>query len=320
MSTHTEVEESKAPQYRRFPPYYSGIMITVSALGLYLLLVMLTWAAPQPDQSETSGQMRWLNSPPATAFSEVRDTEMLFLPMIQRQATPTPPPTPTPIPFPPIQGASYSSIPVNPYDQPDRIDSEHADLNLELRGYALTSAILGLVNYNGATDPNTPRLANLFSPARLPTFLAAYRVYDWYWLAPPNPGYRLDPLTTWPVTLIWMATNTNEIIHLPYHNGDIYQGNYHAQVLYATDDQITIVYTRKGNVITGYTVHIVNIWVDPQLVELYQRCNAAGRYVLPALANGQAFGRAKAGGIGVAIRDNGSFMDPRSRKDWWPGW
>ena len=321
MSTHTEAEEPKALQRRHFVAFYNGIMIAVSALVLYLLLAMLTWAAPQPVQSEASGQIHWLNSSPATAFSEIQN-KVLFLPLIQRQATPTPPPTPTPIPFPPIPGASYSSIPVDPYDQPDRIDSEHADLNLDMRGYAFTSAFLGLVNYNSVTDwdPNAPRLANLFSPARLPTFLAAYRVYDWYWLAPPNPGYRLGPLTTWPATQIWMATGTNEIIHLPYRNGDIYQGIWQAQVLYATDDQITFVYTRSGNVIVGYTVHIVNIWVDPQLVALYQACNAAGRYYLPALANGQAFGRAKADGIGVAIRDNGNFMDPRSRKDWWPGW
>lgn len=317
MSTHSEAEEPKAPRWRHFPPYYSGIMIAVSALGLYLLLAMLTFAAPQPGQSEASEQMRWLNSSPATAFPETQDKQVLFLPLVQRQATPTP------IPFLPIPGASYASIPVDPYDQPDRIDSQNADLNLELRGYVLTSCAncsLGLVDYGGLTHDYTPHLANLFSPARVPIFLAAYQVNGWQWLPPPNPGYRLGPLTTWPVTLIWMATSTNEIIHLPYRNGDIYQGNWNAQVLYATDDQITFVYTRKGNVITGYTVHIVNIWVDPQLVKLYQDCNDAGRYNLPALANGQPFGRAKAGGIGVAICDTGNFMDPRSRKDWWPGW
>ena len=44
-----------------------------------------------------------------------------------------------------------------------------------------------------------------------------------------------------------------------------------------------------------------------------------GRARLPALEAGQAFGRARGGEIGVAIRDAGTFMDPRSDKDWWQG-
>ena len=324
MSTHTEAEEPKALQRRHFVAFYNGIMIAVSALVLYLLLAMLTWAAPQPVQSEASGQIHWLNSSPATAFSEIQN-KVLFLPLIQRQATPTPPPTPTPIPFPPIPEASYASIPVDPYSAPDRIDSQHADLNLELRGYVQVDKYLGLWDYTGATHEYTPRLAELFQPARLPTFLSTYRVYDWIWADPPATGSRGDPIYRIDaiISLIKMQTDAGEIIHLPGRTAPIYVNNgrtYHAQVLYATDDQITLVYTRDGNVIRGYTVHIVNIWVDPQLVALYQACNAAGRYYLPALANGQAFGRAKADGIGVAIRDNGNFMDPRSRKDWWPGW
>jgi hypothetical protein len=41
--------------------------------------------------------------------------------------------------------------------------------------------------------------------------------------------------------------------------------------------------------------------------------------MLPALRGSQALGRARDASIGVAIRDTGSFMDPRSRKDWWQG-
>jgi len=47
--------------------------------------------------------------------------------------------------------------------------------------------------------------------------------------------------------------------------------------------------------------------------------NDAGRGHLPALRAGQAFGRARGDEIGGVIRDNGAFMDPRSRKDWWQG-
>ena len=45
----------------------------------------------------------------------------------------------------------------------------------------------------------------------------------------------------------------------------------------------------------------------------------AGRGRMPALRAGQAFGHARGGEIGVAIRDWGTFLDPRSRKDWWQG-
>lgn len=339
MSTHIEPEEPKAPQCRRFPSLYSAIMVVGSALGLYLLLAILTWAAPRSDLSESSGQMSWPNSPPATALSEEQPNQMLYLPLIQRQATPTPTRTPiptntptptptnipTPIPFPPIPGASYSSIPVDPYYQDGRPDYAHADLNLELRGWIQVDKYLGLWDYSGYTHEFPPRLAELFQPNRVPTFLATYRVYDWQWEDPPktgyptNPIYRIDAI----VSLVRMQTATDEIIYLPGRVGPIYENSgrtYYAQVLYATNDQITLKYTREGNVTYGYTLQITNILVDPALVAAYVTCNLLGRHELPALTNNQPFGRAKAGGILVAIRDTGRFMDPRSHKDWWPGW
>ena len=67
----------------------------------------------------------------------------------------------------------------------------------------------------------------------------------------------------------------------------------------------------------GYTLHLENICVDPDLVALYEQWNDAGRAELPALAVGQAFATAHLNEIGVAIRDTGAFLDPRSEKDWW---
>jgi hypothetical protein len=73
-------------------------------------------------------------------------------------------------------------------------------------------------------------------------------------------------------------------------------------------------------VIQGYTIHVEDVWVEPDLVALYhQGDDQNGRTYLPALAAGQPFGRAMGNEIGIVIRDNGSFMDPRSRKDWWQG-
>ncbi len=59
--------------------------------------------------------------------------------------------------------------------------------------------------------------------------------------------------------------------------------------------------------------------MEPNLLALYEASNSAGRAQLPALRPGQAFGRTRGEEIGVAIRDNGTFMDPRSRADWWRG-
>jgi hypothetical protein len=59
--------------------------------------------------------------------------------------------------------------------------------------------------------------------------------------------------------------------------------------------------------------------VDPNLLALYRQADAAGRASLPALRNGQPLGTASGGQVLVAIRDCGSFLDPRSRKDWWQG-
>lgn len=265
----------------------------------------------------------WLSASPAYANDETqavpKATHNIYLSMSYKEVTPTPTATPTKTAIPPT-GSTYNAIPVSPYSAPDRVDSQHADLNLDLRGYALTYSYLGLVDYNGHTDTDTPRLATMLNPARRPAFTQVYQVYDWNWASPPDPGTRSGPLTIWPVTLLTLQVPEGELVYMPSRGPDIYQGRYHGMVLYATNNQITIAYTRDGTVANGYTVHITNIWVDPALVALYQQSNAAGRRDLPGLSNGQPIGRALAGGISVAIRDHGTFMDPRSRKDWWPGW
>jgi hypothetical protein len=111
---------------------------------------------------------------------------------------------------------------------------------------------------------------------------------------------------------------SGETIHVPY-SGYTIGGGYEVLVLYATSNRITLKYTREDHVIWGYTLHVENICVEPRLLALYQSLNDAGRGHLPALRAGQAFGHALGNEIWVVIRDNGAFMDPRSRKDWWQG-
>jgi hypothetical protein len=211
----------------------------------------------------------------------------------------------------PLPGASYGTLPILG-DPTDRPAEEHADLNLALRGYEPTDAYLGLVEYGPPTDPNSPQLTGLYSPARVPTFAAAYQVHHWDWGCNCRGPVITDP----EVTLLGVAAGPHELVHVPPSGYDI-GGGFEVLVLYAAENRITLKYTGEDNVVYGYTVHIENICVDPTLLALYEQWNAAGRSQLPALRAGQAFGYAVGPSFGVAIRDTGAFMDPRSHQDWW---
>ena len=115
-----------------------------------------------------------------------------------------------------------------------------------------------------------------------------------------------------------MGVTPNELIYPPASGYDIGSG-YEVLVLYATEERITLKYTREDNVVLGYTIHVENICVEPSLLALYRSWNDAGRARLPALRAGQPMGRARSSEIGVVIRDTGQFWDPRSRNEWWQG-
>jgi hypothetical protein len=225
--------------------------------------------------------------------------EFIYLPLVSKALNCT------------VPGASYSAIPIAsaPTDPPAE---RHADINLAIRGYEKVTAALTLVNYGGNTDPNAPQLDTLFATPHVPNFTNAYQIYRWDW----NCDCRLELISSWPTTLLGMGTSPGETIHVPDSGYDIGGGN-DVMVLYATDERVTLKYTREDSVVSGYTVHIEDVCVDPALVALYDSLNAAGRAQLPALQGGQAFGRASGSEIKVSIRDTGSFLDPRSRKDWW---
>jgi hypothetical protein len=210
-----------------------------------------------------------------------------------------------------VPGVSYNTFPVIP-PPTDRPAEEHADLNLALRDYEPVTADLELQDYGGDTDPDAPQLDTLFTNPHLPTFTAAYQVHHWDWNCNCQAGLITNP----PVTHLAMAVVPGEIIHVPdsgYHIG----GGNDVLVLYASENRITLKYTGEDNVVQGYTIHIENICIEPDLLALYRNWNEAGRAKLPALPGGKALGRAFTGEISLSVRDNGTFLDPRSRKDWW---
>jgi hypothetical protein len=212
-----------------------------------------------------------------------------------------------------LTGESYGTLQITPETLSDET---HPDINLAVRGYVLTAAKLGLVDYNGSTDPGAPQLAGVFSPQRPPIFTSVYRVYDWDW-GNQRPG---DPIDDPVVTLSDLEATLGETIHVPDRLGGDIGNGYKVLVLYASFDHLTLKYTGQDSMVSGYGVHFGNVCVDSDLLSLYQRLNNAGRHQLPALRAGQAIGRALSNHIGVAIRDTGAFMDPRSRKDWWHGY
>lgn len=231
-----------------------------------------------------------------------------------------------------FSGVTYGTLTPNP-PPTDRPAEQHADLNLALRGYTPTTDILDLVDIGGPTDALAPRLYTLFGNQRIPVITSVAQVSSWNW----QTNTRGAPITNPHVTLAGMQVADNETLYVPgsgYNIGTqamhLPEGKiqdtpnddpnaYEVLVLYATPQRITLKYTREDNVIQGYTLHVENVCVAPALLALYQQLNANGRAQLPALKAGQPFGRARSSEIGVVIRDNGTFMDPRSRKDWWQG-
>jgi hypothetical protein len=262
--------------------------------------------------------------------SDTPEPELLYLPLIlknfpepQPTPTPTPPPTPTPQPgftCPATSNASFATIPVDgpPSDRPDYL---HGDLNLAQRGYVTVTTLLELVDYGGATDAGAPKLYGIFGQAAEPTFVSAHQVYDWNWACNTH-GCRGDLLSQWPTTLVGLQTTPGQPLYIPTRTADIYNGQYHAVVLYAEETRLTLAYLRQDTVAFGYAVHFEDFCVDANLLALYrQQVGPDGYrvsgYQLPALSNGQAIGVAASSSVKIAIRDRGAFMDPRSQKDWW---
>jgi len=277
-------------------------MIATVLLLLAVLQNTPAYGLPTPPASEAALVSMAADTPagPVIVASEAI-TYYAFLPLIAGQLASCAP----------IPGVQYSTLDVDgpPTDRPAE---QHADLNLALRGYDATDAYRGLVDYGGNDDPKAPQLDSLFAEPRVPTFAGVYQVYDWSW----DCNCRGELLTQYEVTLAGMAVAPGEVLSLPDSGYNISSG-YEALVLYASEERITLKYTREDNVVRGYTLHIENVCVEPGLLVLYREMNEAGRVRLPALRTLQPFGRALGSEIGVAIRDAGTFMDPRSRRDWW---
>jgi hypothetical protein len=158
---------------------------------------------------------------------------------------------------------------------------------------------------NAGSDSNAPRLAAVLKP----DIVTTYAIHDWDW-GSNSKGRLIDDGSA---VLVGIKTTPGEPVFIPFKSQDIFQGKYYATLLYASEDSLTFVYTRRGNVVEGYTVHYLGLQVDPNLLELFRESRGNE---LPGLTHDVPVGVATDELI-VAIRDRGIFLDARSRLDWW---
>jgi hypothetical protein len=273
-------------------------------LGPMLLTAVLFWGTGQQAAAQDAPVAA--NANPGETIPPPEGTPM-YLPLLAANSTPIPTLPPHPFDKVPVAGGSLGWP-----------AQSSPDVNLSLRSYTPTVAYLGIVNKDGPTDDQAPQMAPIFTPARLPAFTATYQVYDWDWSCNPPAGCRGNPLT-YPheVTLLEMATTPGEPLSIASRSPRIYPGDFKAMVLYAEEGRLTITYTRDDSPAAGYMMHFEDVAVAPDLLALYRQLDAAGRKELPALRNGEIWGTAAGSSVKVAVRDRGTFMDPRACKDWW---
>ncbi len=252
-------------------------------------------------------------SPPASPANE---NHFVYLPLVSKPHNACEP----------IPGVSYSSLGVVYPRDPNKPPPENnPDYRLLLLGYDPVNEYKGLVKYGGEFDSNAPQFYTMFTDQRTPTFVNTYRAHGWDWenhvpLPPPDP----NPPYTWPVTVLGVGVTPTEIILTPDSGYDIQYG-YDAMVIYASTQEITLVYSRRdyvyreGYPYDGYTIYITGICVEPSLRALYDELNRTGRNDLPVLRGRQPLGRAWGTEVNIAVRDWAAFGDPRSCKDHWQG-
>lgn len=254
--------------------------------------------------------------PAALAAGSASGAPPTALATLAPTGTPTEDPAANPLavnaPCDSVGGGDYGTLAAGGWE--GRAPATHPDLNLSVRGYRVVDAFRGLVDYDGERDGGAPQLWGLFADRRTAEIAHTYQVYDWNW----SSNSRGDPIQDFEVTMVGLRVANGETIYTPDFGRELGEG-YVALVLYADPHRITLKYTGEDNVVAGYTLHIEGLCVYANLLNLYNAKQAAGRGVLPALRPGQPIGYVPGTEVGVAVRDRGAFLDPRSRKDWWVG-
>ncbi len=202
---------------------------------------------------------------------------------------------------------STESYGVGSVPNPDPNAHSNPDTVLSLKGWEPFAGDLGLVTYGYPAgeppDPRAPQLGTILNNG--PEFRALYQIRNYDPANYNNPPH-----------LAGLSSDVGQIVLAPENGYDI-GGGYQYKVIYATQNELTMNVLGTDYAIEGYSMHFVDMCVDPNLVALYTKLHNEGRRFLPAVKKGQRLGVAKSSEVKVAIRDSGSYLDPRSKLDWW---
>lgn len=244
----------------------------------------------QIDTATTGSRLVSPTAPATTASTAIDPTVTRSLSRANQQSAPA------------TSTNTYILIPIEG-GRDSKPAEEHGDLNLKLRDPQPSQAPAELVDYTGYDDPNAPKLSAIFEP----DFVATYAVHDWNWNCNCKGKLKNEGF------LVGIETTPGEPIYIPPTQQAVWQDDYYAVVLYASEDSLTFVYNRVGTVAHDYVIHYLGLQTDPNLLTLYRQSTGDE---LPGLDLETPVGVATDELI-VSVRDKGSFMDTRSRKDWW---
>lgn len=182
------------------------------------------------------------------------------------------------------------------------------DINLDLSGWEEIGGLLDQFVFLHETDPNAPQLSTLIGG------ICDLAVNSVNMISgtdrPPAPDIPADY-----ANLVCLSTPVGAPVLVPNSGYDM-GGGCEAVVLYATPNSIVLNYTPDDDIAgPGYTVYLNNFQVDPYLLAYYNDQHGAGRTEMPCLSGGERIG-VSSGETCVAIRDSGTFMDPRW-EEWW---
>ena len=288
----------------------------VSIFLLVIASLLAGWATSEArsepatiaTQSPTNAVfLPWVSGPPVTPTPA-----RVYLPSVHN----TMPPVPT-IACPASSTAQWGEM--APQQNFIAGAAQSPDTNLNVRGWYRVNAPLGFTRYPYPTgeppDGVHPLYLSNIVPGANVAFVSAYQVHEWDWFG-CNCGVPRSPLP-YPVTMLGLRSTPGQPLHIAGRDLTVDPQGFTAMVLYADAGQLALKYTWDDRVDTGYIVHLVNLCVDPNLIVLYDRLNREGRHKLPGVYNHSVVGIAQGGEVAVAVRDSGSFLDPRSWQDWW---
>jgi hypothetical protein len=242
------------------------------ALGLFLMVLLALWqlssfASEASSPSDPPAPVAWVYLPAVSA--PITNTPVIthsaHLPLVYSQ---------------PYECPSTSTAPWNEMSPRASLitgASRSPDLNMNVRGWYPVAELLGFVQYPYPPDapPDTEHPLHLSNIAgsTAASFVRTYQVNDWDWLGCNCPVSR-NP-SPYPVTMLGLRTIPSQPLHIASRDRPVDPRGYTAMVLYAEPGQIALKYTWDDRVDDGYLVHLVNLCVDPNLVALYQRLDAA---------------------------------------------